>query len=94
MAQRPSTEQYDLPPAAPFANHGKTTASWTLVWLVIIGLAAAAVGMILQTQWLLLAGVAVAVLGVILGLVLRGMGLGQPTTGDAAERRKRDWYES
>lgn len=94
MAQRPRAEQYEPPPAAPFANHGKTTASWTLVWLVVVGLTTVAVGMVLQTRWLLVAGVVVAVLGVILGLVLRGMGLGQPTRADAAQQRRRDWYES
>lgn len=94
MATRPVNQQYELPPASPFANHGKTTASWTLVWLVIIGLAIGAVGMILETQWLIFGGIGVMAIGVVAGLVMRGMGLGQPTTGEAAENRKRDWYES
>lgn len=92
MAQRPGTRPYELPPAAPSTNHGKTKAAWTLIWLVTLGALIVGLGMIFSVLWVVILGVVVIIAGLVAGKVLQGMGMGQPADEPDAGRRDRDWY--
>lgn len=72
-------EHLYLPSSPPATNHGHTTASWTLVILVLVGSLVAAAGVIVAEAVLFWAGMGIAVLGVVVGKVLQVLGLGQPT---------------
>lgn len=93
MAQTPQRQTYSLPPAAPFGNHGRTTAAWVLLWTVVAAFLLGGLGLMLEATWLVIVGVAALVVGVVASVVLRGMGLGQPT-GSEGDERARDWYDS
>ncbi|MDO4607274.1 MAG: HGxxPAAW family protein [Bowdeniella nasicola] len=81
-------ETYTLPPAAPFHNEGKTTASWVFITLVVIGSCVIATGMVLYSVVAQIAGAAIIALGCLAGIGLRAAGKGQPRSRD-----QRGWYE-
>lgn len=83
---------YRLPAGSPAANHGKTVAAWTLLWLASLGAVAGALGIIFWQAWLVAVGVAFVVIGVVAAQVLRAMGLGQPVPEEAGGSRDADWY--
>lgn len=74
----PVEEPVLLPDSAPNANEGKTLAGWTLMYVVGLGAALVALGMVLSTMPLLWAGVAVIVVGFVASAILRALGHGQP----------------
>jgi hypothetical protein len=74
---RESAERARPPLSAPPANHGRTTAAWVTVALVVAGAVVASVGVVAAQVWLFWVGIAVVVIGVAAGLVLRAVGLGQ-----------------
>ncbi|MDO5726914.1 MAG: HGxxPAAW family protein [Bowdeniella nasicola] len=80
-------ETYTLPPSAPHANHGKTTASWVFTIGSVIGALIIAVGIAMYQPVAQIAGIGVLVLAALAGLGLRAAGKGQP-------REKTDgaWY--
>lgn len=77
-----------LPPGGAPVNHGKTSAAWATVWIVMIGGAVCAVGAILESTVLIIAGGAAIVLGLVVGKVMQAMGLGQqgPESPPAGQR--------
>ena len=81
-------ETYIAPRAAAPVNHGRTVASWTMVWIVVAGVLIGGVGMALDRMPVLIAGIVVVVAGLIAGIVMRSLGMGQPTE----KRAPRDWY--
>ncbi|MGV8978632.1 MAG: HGxxPAAW family protein [Cellulomonas sp.] len=66
-----------LPPSAPPANHGHTTAAWTTVIVILVGAMISAVSMIFAAVPLVWAGGGIIVLGVVAGKVLQILGYGQ-----------------
>lgn len=74
----PVEEPVVLPDAAPHSNEGKTLAGWTLMYVVGLGAAIVAVGMVIAMMTVIVVGVAVIVLGLVAGAVLRALGHGQP----------------
>ncbi|GAA1636459.1 HGxxPAAW family protein [Georgenia ruanii] len=93
MPQTPEPETYTLPPAAPFANHGRTKAAWVLMWCVCLGFLVTGLGLMLSNQVVVIVGVVLTVGGAVLSLVMRGMGLGQPATA-GVHTDQRDWYSA
>lgn len=91
MPQSPEPQTYTLPPAAPFTNHGKTKAAWTLMWGVSIGVLVVGLGLILESRAVEIGGVAILVLSLVVSQILRGMGLGQPAPTSAPSKEP-DWY--
>nr|NLD41456.1 hypothetical protein [Actinomycetales bacterium] len=79
---------YIAPRGAAPVNHGRTTASWTLVWLLVAGVLVAGIGFAVDRAPVLIAGLVIAVGGLVAGAVMRRLGMGQPTQVSAA----RDWY--
>lgn len=79
-----ASEHLYLPPAAPNDNHGHTTASWTLVVLVLIGVAIAAGAVVASLPWLFWVGMGVVALGILSGKVLQVLGHGQPSEVERA----------
>lgn len=68
-----------LPESAPPTNHGHTTAAWVTVSLIMVGAVLASVAVIVSQPWLFWVGLGVVVVAVVVGLVLKVLGLGQPT---------------
>jgi len=66
-----------LPPGPPPSNHGRTTAAWVTVTLVLIGSTVASVAVLFALVWLFWVGLAVVVLGTVVGKVLQILGHGQ-----------------
>lgn len=79
-----ASEHLYLPSAAPNDNHGHTTASWTLVILVLVGVAVAAGAVVASLVWLFWVGMGIVALGVVAGKVLQVFGHGQPTASERA----------
>jgi hypothetical protein len=77
MAELPE-ERMRVPRTAPSLNHGRTTAAWITIAVVLVGAAAATVAVVLTAWVLFWIGVALIVTAVAVGLVLRGLGFGQP----------------
>ncbi|MFC4555348.1 HGxxPAAW family protein [Georgenia faecalis] len=92
MAEHGANRTYDLPPTAPFANHGKTVASWTLIWGVSLGVLVAALGLIAWNIWVIGAGAAIVVIGLVVSGILRAMGMGQPKSDESRRAASDDWY--
>ncbi len=66
-----------LPVAPAPRNHGKTSAAWITIWLVIAGSVLCTFGAIFESTLLIVGGGAVVVGGLVVGRVMRAMGLGQ-----------------
>lgn len=67
-----------LPEAVPPHNHGHTVAAWVTMIGIMAGALAATLGTVLDGMfWLFWAGLAVIVASLVVGVVLRGLGLGQ-----------------
>ncbi|SEA40297.1 hypothetical protein SAMN02910418_01529 [Bowdeniella nasicola] len=79
---------YSLPPAAPYANHGHTRASWIFVALVLLGALVVSIGMVLYSLPTQIVGGVIIVAAAVLGIGFRAAGKGQPRTVVT-----RDWYE-
>jgi hypothetical protein len=92
MAEPGANRTYDLPPASPNANEGKTVAGWTLMWGVILGAVILAVGVAAYEMWIIAVGAAVVVLALVASRVMRGMGLGQPSSAANERSTSDDWY--
>ncbi|MDO5495217.1 MAG: HGxxPAAW family protein [bacterium] len=82
-------ETYIAPRAAAPVNHGRTVASWTLVWIVVAGVVIAGIGFAIPHMPVLIAGLVILLAGIVAGLVMRGLGMGQPIE----KRTRRDWYQ-
>ncbi|MFD6176106.1 MULTISPECIES: HGxxPAAW family protein [unclassified Isoptericola] len=82
MTDNRNAEVAYLPPAVPPTNHGHTTAAWTAMIGIMLGVAVGAVGMLPDVPDAVVWVGAVIVAGsLVLGAVLRGMGFGQPKPG-------------
>ena len=82
-------ETYQMPPRAAHVNHGRTPAAWTLSSLVVAGLIVGTIGFAMDRMPILIAGLVIIAGGIVAGLVMRGMGHGQPVEKAAA----REWYQ-
>lgn len=78
-SQHPQFPRSEPPSHAPHSNHGGTPAGWTLMGVSAVGAVIVAIGIILQANPVILAGVIVLVAGAVVSLVLRGLGMGQPS---------------
>ncbi|GAB3085087.1 HGxxPAAW family protein [Isoptericola nanjingensis] len=87
MTDNRNAEVAYLPPAVPPTNHGHTTAAWTAMIGIMLGVAVGAVGMLPPVPdavvWV---GAVIVAASLVLGLVLRNMGLGQPKDGVTQRR--------
>lgn len=72
-----------LPPARTPWNEGKTVAAWVTTWLIVLGGAAIAVGMVLAEMALIVIGAVVVVLSLVAGRVLAILGHGKGGPGTA-----------
>lgn len=91
MAQLPEPETYTLPPAAPFANHGRTRAGWTLMLGACLAFLLAGIGLAASIPVLTTVGIVVAVVSLAVSQIMRAMGMGQPDARPA-DPEERDWY--
>ncbi|WP_127129216.1 HGxxPAAW family protein [Georgenia sp. SYP-B2076] len=91
MPQSPEPQTYSLPSAAPYTNHGKTKAAWTLMWGICLGVLVVGLGLILQNNAVEIAGVVIVVVALVASQIMRGMGLGQPAAASAPSKEP-DWY--
>lgn len=84
------TAEHDdyLPPARTPWNEGKTMAAWVTTWLIVLGGAASAVGMILASMPLIIVGGVVIVLSLVVGKVLAILGHGKGGPGTIKRDRK------
>ncbi len=82
LSNKDLSETAYLPPSAPPANHGHTTAAWVTTITVLVGVVAAAFGVLTATVWLFWVGIGVALAGVVAGKVLAILGFGQPDPND------------
>lgn len=92
MAEQGTNRTYELPSGAPFGNHGKTPASWVLVWGVCLGFVVGGLGLMMWNMWVVGAGVAVVVISLVVSLVMRGMGMGQQSEPRDRSTGSDDWY--
>ena len=92
MAEQGTNRTYELPAGSPFGNHGKTPASWALVWGVCLGLVVVGLGLMMWEMWVVGAGAVVVVISLLASLVMRGMGMGQPTDSGGRRSGSDDWY--
>ncbi|WP_063784403.1 HGxxPAAW family protein [Streptomyces sp. SBT349] len=60
-------------------HHGNTPAAWTAVTIIFIGFGIGSAYTVTAQPWGVAAGAVVVALGGVVGLVMRAMGLGQPT---------------
>ncbi|UCM87327.1 HGxxPAAW family protein [Streptomyces marincola] len=65
---------------AGHSHHGNTPAAWTAVLIVFVGFSIGSAYTVMAEPLGVLAGAVVVALGGVVGLVMRAMGLGQPTT--------------
>lgn len=87
LSNKGTQETAYLPPSAPPMNHGHTTAAWVTTIMVMIGVAAAAVGVLTATVWLFWVGIGIALGGIVVGKVLQILGFGQPDPNLPADQR-------
>lgn len=80
------TETVNLPRSAPPTNHGKTTAAWVTVWMILVGALVASVAVVLANVPLVVVGFGVIVVGLVVGGLLRLAGHGQG--GEATKARQ------
>ena len=73
--QRP--ELAYLPPGSPPTNHGRTTAAWVTVTVVVVGSLVSSLAVVAALPWLFRVGLAVVVVGLLAGRALRMLGFGQ-----------------
>lgn len=92
MAEQGTNRTYDLPAGSPFSNHGKTTASWLLVWGVCLGVLVLGLGIMFWEMWVIVAGAVVVVASLVASRVMRGMGMGQPSPSPSRHSGSDDWY--
>ncbi|MFI2102536.1 HGxxPAAW family protein [Isoptericola sp. NPDC019693] len=87
MTDNRNAEVAYLPPAVPPTNHGHTTAAWTAMIGIMLGVAVGAVGMLPDVPdavvWV---GAVIVAASLVLGLVLRNLGFGQPKDGVTPRR--------
>lgn len=77
-----------LPPSAPPTNHGRTTAAWTTVIVVLVGAVLSSVAMIFAAAPLVWVGGVVIVLGMVAGKVLQILGYGQGGAATLAKQAR------
>ncbi|MCK6209013.1 hypothetical protein KZX45_00450 [Georgenia sp. EYE_87] len=94
MVQTPEPHTYSLPPAAPYANHGRTKAAWVLMLGVCLGFLLAGVGLIISNDVIVIASVVITLGSIVISVIMRGMGLGQPVPRAGDEAEKKDWYSA
>ncbi|HEX5331778.1 MAG TPA: HGxxPAAW family protein [Cellulomonas sp.] len=87
-AQAPIRDLSYLPPSAPPANHGHTTAAWTTVIVVLVGAVLSSVAMIFAAVPLVWAGGVIIVLGIVAGKVLQILGYGQGGAATLAKQAR------
>jgi len=82
MTDNRNAEVAYLPPAVPPTNHGHTTAAWSAMIGIMLGVAVGAVGLLPPVSDIVIwIGVVIVLASLLLGLVLRNMGFGQPKDG-------------
>ncbi|MEL7975120.1 HGxxPAAW family protein [Isoptericola sp. F-RaC21] len=87
MTENRNAEVAYLPPAVPPTNHGHTTAAWSAMIGIMLGVAVGAVGMLPQVPDVLVwIGAVIVAASLVLGLVLRNLGFGQPKDGVTPRR--------
>ena len=59
-------------------GHGNTPAAWMGVFLMLVGAALLAIGVVVEVDVLVYGGLAVVVAGPIVGLIMRAAGKGKP----------------
>ena len=74
----PLSAPADLPAGSPPANHGRTTAAWVTVTVVVIGALISSLAVVAALPWLVVIAV-----GLVAGRALRMLGFGQPHVADA-----------
>ena len=74
----PLSAPANLPAGSPPANHGRTTAAWVTVTLVVVGALISSLAVVAALPWLFWAGLVVIGIGLATGRALRMLGLGQP----------------
>ncbi|HQY33717.1 HGxxPAAW family protein [Actinotalea sp.] len=79
----PLSAPADLPAGSPPANHGRTTAAWVTVTVVVIGALISSLAVVAALPWLFWAGLVVIAVGLVAGRALRMLGFGQPHVADA-----------
>ncbi|MGW0993807.1 HGxxPAAW family protein [Streptomyces sp. NPDC002520] len=65
------------------SSHGHTPAAWTGVTIAFIGFCVAGAFMVMAQPLGFWAGMVIVVLGGVVGVIMRGMGLGQPKQAQA-----------
>ena len=65
------------------SSHGHTPAAWTGVTIAFVGFCVAGAFMVMAEPLGFWAGMVIVVLGGVVGLVMKGMGLGQPKSAHA-----------
>jgi hypothetical protein len=60
------------------SSHGHTPAAWTGVTIAFIGFCVAGAFMVMAEPLGFWAGMAIVLLGGVVGVIMRGMGMGQP----------------
>lgn len=79
-----SVELTHLPAAAPPRNHGRTTAAWVTVTVVVLGALISSLGVMSGRPWAFWVGLGVVLVGVVAGRVLKMLGFGQPVPSRSA----------
>ena len=67
-----------LPPSAPPANHGHTSAAWATTILVFLGVGIAAFAVLQAFVAVFWVGMGVVAIGLVVGKVMALLGYGQP----------------
>ncbi|HWS57070.1 MAG TPA: HGxxPAAW family protein [Actinotalea sp.] len=73
----------DLPVSGPPANHGRTTAAWVTVTIVVLGALISSLAVVAGVAPVFWAGLGVVAIGLVAGRVLRMLGFGQPAEAPA-----------
>lgn len=73
----------NLPAGSPPANHGRTTAAWVTVTVVVVGALVSSLAVVAALPWLFWTGLVVIGIGLVAGRALRMLGFGQPHVAPA-----------
>jgi len=76
----------ELPAAGPPTNHGRTTAAWVTVAVVVVGALVSSLAVVAALPWLFWAGLGVVGIGLVAGRALRMLGFGQPHVAARTDR--------
>ncbi|WP_024288558.1 HGxxPAAW family protein [Cellulomonas sp. KRMCY2] len=82
-----SAERSHLPAASPPRNHGRTTAAWVTVTVIVVGATVSSIGVVAELPWVFWLGLGVILVGLVTGRVLKMFGLGQPAPSHSPHHR-------